>query len=222
MKIYEVDDFEKPFYIQDFKNEDHLIIALSSYGQKYEWFGKIRDLESEYKFSKLWVRDLASAYWHGNYPVLGDGPFVLAEFLKDKIQESKTKKVMMMGLSMGGYGAIMFGCLCNVDLVLSFSGQTYLPADRRKKYNLDEKWEGLDINRKYTDLKNIFHEFNEHNKTLYQLFFGIDNITDSNFAFHLDGQRGVVLNPVKTHKHNTVRRAFKSGVAPEMIKEFLK
>ncbi len=37
-KIYKVEDSDRPFYIQDFKNSDYLIIAFSGYGQNFEWF----------------------------------------------------------------------------------------------------------------------------------------------------------------------------------------
>jgi len=222
MKVYKVEDFQRPFYIQDFKDLDHLIIALSGYGQNYEWFGTMKKFETNYNFNKLWIRDLLSSYWHGEFPGVGIGPFVLAEFIKNKIEESKAKKVMMMGLSMGGYGSILFGCLCNVDLVLSFSGQTYLPKHRRNKYKLDEKWEGLGVDRKNTDLKNIFKIHNDKNKTTYKLFYGKENKMDRTFANHLSDQRGVELNPVNTNRHNSVGISFKSGKAGKMIEEFLK
>jgi hypothetical protein len=221
MKIYKVEDYDRPFYIQDFKDFDHLIIAMSGYGQNYEWFGTMRKFEKNYNFSKLWIRDLLSSYWHGEFPGVGVGPFVLAEFIKDKIKESGAKKVMIMGLSMGGYASILFGCLCNLDFVLSFSGQTYLPKHRRDKYRLEEKWSGLGVNRKYTDLKNVFKDYNDKNKTKYKLFYGKGMKMDRKFAEHLSGQRGVELHPVNSKRHNSAGSAFKSGKVGKIIREFL-
>jgi len=222
MKIHKIKDFEKPFYIQDFKKSKHLIIPMSGYGQNFEWFGTMRKYEKNNNFSKLWIRDLLSSYWNGEFPEIGVGPVVFSEFIKSKIKESRAKKVMMLGLSMGGYGSILFGCLCNVDLVLSFSGQTFLPKSRRDKYKLDEKWKGLKVNRKNTDLKNIFIKYNAGNKTNYKLFYGKDNKMDSKFAAHLINERGVELYPVNTNRHNSVGISFKSGLVDKYIEEFLK
>jgi len=144
-KLHEVKDFSRPFYIEDFKKSNHLIIPMSGYAQNFEWFRTVRNYEEDYNFSKLWIRDLSNAYWHGPHPELGTGVHNLSKFIKEKIKESKAEKVMMVGLSMGGYGSILFGCLCDVDLVLSFSGQTYLPPYRRKKHKLYSKWKGLAI-----------------------------------------------------------------------------
>jgi len=221
-KLHEVKDFLKPFYIEDFKKSDHLIIPMSGYGQNFEWFRTIRNYEEDYNFSKLWIRDLSNAYWHGRYPELGTGVHILSKFIKEKIKESKAKKVMMLGLSMGGYGSILFGCLCDVDLVLSFSGQTYLPPERREKYKLYSKWEDLDVNEEDIDLKKIFGRYNKMNKTIYKLFYGERNKKDKKFARHLSTERGVELFPVNTHRHNSVGISFKSGLVGKIIEEFLK
>lgn len=221
MKIYKVEDYKRPFYIQDFNYEKHLFIAFSSYGQNYEWFKTIKKFENIKSFNKLWIRDLASAYWHGEYPGLGIGPFILRDFIKQKIKESKAEKVITLGFSMGGYGAIMFGCLCNVDLVMVFSSQTWIPEARRKRYNLYKKWEGLQINEEYTDLKNIFIKYNENNKTEYNLFYGKNAGSDRKFAYHLQEEKGVILNPVETGKHNSVKIAFSTGIPRKIITNFL-
>ncbi len=222
MKIYKVEDFDKPFYMQDFIGEEHLIIAMSGYGQDFEWFRTMKKYGVDLPFNKLWLRDLKASYWHGIFPGVGVGPFEFAEFIKEKIEESKSKKVLMMGLSMGGYGATLFGCLCNVDLVLSFSGQSHLPKFRRDKYNLDEKWNGLNVDRKYTDLKNIFKEYNSNNKTAYKLFFGKENKTDRSHVERLESERGVKLYPIDTNSHNSTGPALKSGLAGKIIRGFLK
>jgi len=220
-KIYKVEDFDRPFYIQDFKTCEHLIIAFSGYGQNFEWFGSMRKYERNYNFSKFWLRDLSKAYWHGKLPGIDYGVKALSEFINEKIKESQTKKVMALGLSMGGYAALLFGCLCNVDMVLSFSGQTYLSDRRRTKYKLYEKWNGLNINENDIDLKILFEEYNYNNKTIYKLFYGESNNADKNYAHRIMHHRGVELYPVCTSRHNSVRPAIKMGYVDKFIKDFL-
>lgn len=220
-KIYEVEDSDRPFYIQDFNQSSHLIIAFSGYGQNFEWFGSIRKYESDYKFSKFWLRDLAKAYWHGKLPGIEYGVIPLSYFINEKIKKSNAKRVMTMGLSMGGYAAILFGCLCNVDLVLSFSGQTHLPEHRRKKYKLYERWKGIEVDENNVDLKILFDKYNYNNKTEYKLFYGKDYKSDVDYAKRLFGCRGVELIPVNSNKHNSVSAAKKQGLIDFYIKEFL-
>jgi len=220
-KVYKVEDLERPFYIQDFKNSTHLIIAMSGYGQNFEWFRSIKHYATKYEFSKFWLRDTSSAYWHGKLPGVDIGVLNLAKVIIEKIIESKAKKVMMVGLSMGGYGALLFGCLCNVDLVVSFSGQTYLPNHRRIKFKLYEKWKNIEINENEIDLKILFNEYNKCNKTVYKLFYGNTNVGDFKYANHMKGQRGVELFPVNTHRHNTAAPVIKSGIFDKIMRDFL-
>lgn len=222
MKVYRVTDETQPFYIEDFKDCDHLIIPMSGYNQKFEWFGTMKKFRKDYNFSIFWLRDLSKAYWNGTFPGLEkDGIWGISDFITNKIKESKAKKVMTIGLSMGGYGAIAVGCLCNVDLVLSFSGQTYLPEKRREKYNLYPKWEGLVVKEKDINLKLLFDRCNKNKKTNYKLFYGNFNKSDTDYAENLNGQRGVDLYPVNTTKHNSVRPAMRSGLFRKFLIKFL-
>ena len=221
-KIYEVEDFDRPFYIQDFVSSDYLVIAFSGYGQNFEWFGNMRKYDTYLKFSKFWLRDLAKAYWHGKLPGIECGVIPLSEFIKEKIKESKAKKVMTIGLSMGGYAAILFGCLCNVDLVLSFSGQTHLPSYRREKYKLYERWQGIEIDENNVDLKILFRNYNQNNKTQYKLFYGRTYKPDRKYAERLKNERGVELIPVSSNRHNSVSAAKSQGYIDKYFKEFFK
>jgi hypothetical protein len=220
-KIYKAEDLDRPFYIQDFKNSDYLIIAFSGYAQNFEWFGTMRKYENDYKFSKFWLRDVAKAYWHGKLPGINFGVIPLSNFINEKIEESKSQKVMTMGLSMGGYAALLFGCLCNVDLVLSFSGQTYLPEYRRKKYKLYEKWEHIKINENHIDLRLLFNTYNKYNKTKYKLIYGEFYNPDKIYAERLKNERGVELIPVNSSRHNSVSAAMTQGLVEKYIKKFL-
>jgi predicted esterase YcpF (UPF0227 family) len=79
-------------------------------------------------------------------------------YLKDIIKNYE--KVIFMGISAGGYAAILFGSLCNVTNVISFIPQTILNEP---------------INSKYKNLKEVIN-----NTTQYLLFgdLNIKNIKD--------------------------------------------
>ena len=61
------------------------------------------------------------------------------KYLKEKIN-NRYKKVIFMGLSGGGYAAILFGSLLNVDHVIAFFPTTILVQNRE---NYDKKYKDL-------------------------------------------------------------------------------
>ena len=85
-------------------------------------------------------------------------------YLKDIIKNYE--KVIFMGVSAGGYAAILFGSLCNVSNVVSFVPQTILNEP---------------INLKYKNLKEVI------NNTTQYLLFGdlyIKNIKKLHHIYH--------------------------------------
>jgi len=65
------------------------------------------------------------------------------EQVKEKILEMfediKPRKVIFFGVSAGGYAAILYGTMFNVDRVLAFNPQSFLSPKFRKKYH-DNRW----------------------------------------------------------------------------------
>jgi hypothetical protein len=55
-------------------------------------------------------------------------------YLNQKISQNNYDKVIFMGTSAGGYAAILFGSLCNVNNVISFIPKTILNNPVDKKY----------------------------------------------------------------------------------------
>ena len=51
------------------------------------------------------------------------------------IYETKPKKIIFFGASMGGYGALMFGIHFEVDQILAFNPQTSMDEDELEKCN---------------------------------------------------------------------------------------
>jgi len=86
------------------------------------------------------------------------------EYLNSIIKNGLYDKVIFMGVSAGGYAAILFGSLCNVTHVISFIPQTILKHP---------------INVNYSNLKPII---NKH--TLY-LLYGDTSITNIDDNHHI-------------------------------------
>lgn len=210
-----------PFTLEKFIDSKHLIIPLSSYNRNFEWLKTIKYLEKKYTFSKMWIQDPTNAYWQGKYDnVPGYGPHALAEFVNNKILESGATKILIIGVSMGGYGAILLGCLCNVDVVLAISPQTQILEYRKQKYHLKEKWQGLNINIEELDLKNVLTKYDTR-KTIYKIFYGDKNTYDSNYAKRMSDFSNVKLFPVDSRKHTIARFLIDNGTLQKHLKSFL-
>ncbi len=85
-------------------------------------------------------------------------------YLNQIIQNGNYTKVIFMGISAGGYAAMLFGSLCNITNVISFIPQTKL------KKSLDTK---------YTDLNDII------NHTTKYTLYADTSVTDMNDCHHI-------------------------------------
>jgi len=213
---------------EDFSpNSDSLIICLSSFfgvkndPNKWEWEKSTGLLLDEVPFKRIFFRDNDKAWYQTRFKGIdGYGPHNLAKFLSGKIKESGAKRVLMMGISMGAYGALMFGCLCKADLVLSISPQTYFTAARWKKNRLEERFAGLNVNLEETDLKVFLERYNNH-YTKYNIYYGKLNTTDTKMAERLKEMENVELFPLNSDKHTVVGPLRTSGELRKILLGFI-
>ena len=90
-------------------------------------------------------------------------------YLNNSIKNGNYEKVIFMGTSAGGYGAILFGSLCHsVNHVISFIPQTILAKP---------------INLNYSNLKNII---NTNTKYILYGDKSIENINDNHHISHCE------------------------------------
>ena len=86
-------------------------------------------------------------------------------YLNNIIKDGNYQKVIFMGTSAGGYGAILFGSMCNnVNHVISFIPQTTIKNP---------------INLNYSNLKNIINENTKY------ILYGDKSIQDINDVHHI-------------------------------------
>jgi hypothetical protein len=209
-----------PWFRYDFsQNSDYLIVGFGSVrmfidrekNKGWEWDKTFNKRFTEYKFNKLFVGDINNSWWQTSYEGLsGYGPLVLRDFLLEKIKESGATKTLFLGVSMGGYGSILFGCLTKATKVMAFSPQTMLSDGRRKRKNLYEKFKPYDIDENLTDLKKVLKIY-ENNETIYKIWYGKFHKGDTEAAKRISEFKNVFLFPIDTNKHNPIMQVFKSG-----------
>ena len=112
----------------------------------------------------------------------------------------KYDKVIFIGVSAGGYAAILFGSLCNVDHVMSFIPQTLLDCPRHRAFT------------EYTDLKEVI------NPTTQYLVYGDTGETGPHHNFrHCDHINCFPNVTVIKDVNVAVRKLRDSGVLKQMI-----
>lgn len=215
---------EKVWYEDDFSgNYKVLICAMASsliVPGKFEWANTWSGMYNNLKFKKMRLCDHKLSWYHTTFPgVDGYGPYALAKFMKKKIKQANVEKVMLMGLSMGGYGAIMVGSILEVDQVVAFSPQTFLTRSRYKKANLNEKFKDIDVKKEVSDLK-LLLENSKNKKTIYHIYYANLNKTDVRHAERISHIENVVLHPVESKHHTVTRLLVQDGTVGEIMKEF--
>lgn len=218
---------EMEWYKQDFVTEGKaLVIPLGSVYDhydfdKFEWSTIAEDISISRRFKKLFIRDMRNSWWQTQFKGLeGYGPHPLAEFIKEKVKESGAERSLIIGASMGGYGAILLACLANLDLAIAISPQTYLTPARYIKNHLDSKFAGIDVNKEETDLKVVLERYGT-SKTQYHLYFGKQNDIDVDQASRISNFPGVKLFPLNSDKHTVAKPMRNSGMLKDIILKFI-
>ncbi|NJR16807.1 MAG: hypothetical protein HC785_14575 [Calothrix sp. CSU_2_0] len=142
----------------------------------FDFYGRTKKLEqlANRPINRILVRDFENAWYHRGVRGLGDS----IDEVRDRIQQLITKiapsRVVTIGQSMGGYAAILFGKLLDVDQVLAFGSLSFLNSQKAIEI-ADTRWlsvmENLEANppaQCYFDLL----ELNSSNKTKIDIFYG--------------------------------------------------
>jgi hypothetical protein len=135
-----MDQQPKSSYLHELHQSDTLIISFASYNRL---FGGIRRFEFlnflNTHFAdvdkKFYIDDFSDLY-HKGIAGISKNIDETVEYFKKEIEGYK--HVVMIGVSCGGYAAILFGSLLNVSSVVAFVPQTV-----RIKKDVDEKYRDI-------------------------------------------------------------------------------
>ena len=122
--------------LEEIHYHDTLIVSFGGYAQK---FGGIQPYEflsflnkNFPKTDKLFLKDTYCSNYHRGIRGISTSVETTVDFLKTKINvvdisgNSIYRKVLFLGNSAGGYAALLFGSLLNVNFILAFVPQTIL------------------------------------------------------------------------------------------------
>jgi hypothetical protein len=174
--------------------------------------------------SKIFVRDLEQAWYHFGLPGLSRDIEGTAKLLRNEVTRLAPGRVIMCGNSMGGYAAILFGHLLEVDEVHAFCPQTFIGRFRRMIFR-DKRWaeqmrrlhSSGEMQRDYSDLRRLVLA-RTGNKPIIHIHFSLTNRLDKRHALRMGNLDSVILHGyAEKMGHKLVRSLRDSGRLREII-----
>lgn len=166
--------------------------------------------------NKMYVRDRANTWYHGMHPGIGDGVDALAAYLQRRIDECGVRRTVMVGGSMGGYAAILFGCLTTTDHVVAFGPQTFIDRwNRLRIWDHRSIYEKKQLDRlpsaepAYFDLRSVLAI--TPNRPTIDIHVGRGNRIDRHHARALQAFREVQCIYHPTNRHDISRILKRTG-----------
>jgi hypothetical protein len=108
---------------------DTAIIAFSGKNVepgRFHFFNLTRNFPAA---AKLLVRDPAEKWYNAGLPGVGETVEEIAGRIEREVAELGATRTVTIGTSMGGYAAILFGCMIGSERVLAFGPQTLLDLE---------------------------------------------------------------------------------------------
>jgi pimeloyl-ACP methyl ester carboxylesterase len=183
-------------------------------------------LLSLFAVKKIFVRDLEQAWYHNGLKGVGNDIDAIATYLQAQITQHKVRRVIMIGNSAGGYAALLFGLLVEVDEVHAFSPQTFINWPQRL-WHLDFRWrqqirklyQSSHLDERYLDLKPLFQS--RPSKTKFHIYFCERDRLDNLHASRMDGCSNLELHKYQEGGHRLVKWLKDRGDLERLIAQAL-
>ena len=172
----------------------------------YEFYNSLRSINCD----KVFIKDINQCWYHKGINKEVKNIQMTSELLKSIIFRKAYERVVFIGNSMGGYGAILFGVILNIDCVVAFSPQTFIGKTKRILYR-DVRW--------YHEISNVYSN-NGNQKMFYNLksvLMRNDYLTKINIYYstkakldrlhseRLHKLKNVSLYPIGRGDHNLIK-----------------
>lgn len=148
--------------------------------------------------SYLLLRDeTAESYYHCGVAGLGTDIPTTCDALFDICKDLKPKRLVMVGSSMGGFAAGLFGYLLRCDLTISLNGLSYISrntAARRSGgqripgsfQHIENIYKSRNEPLQYVDLREVAND-GEHPLPHVRWYYGTHDVIDMQHADHMEG-----------------------------------
>jgi hypothetical protein len=150
--------------------------------------------------SRIFVRDLAQAWYHRGVPGLGSTIDDAAAGIRTLLESRPPQRLVVTGTSAGGYAALVFGTLLGADVVLSIVPQTvvndellHAMGDHRCDSQLENLIADGALDPRWSDLRRDL-PLARGRDTRCEVYFDPDHELDRIHAERLASLPGVQLN----------------------------
>ena len=119
---------EIPHYLIRDQNTDALIVSFGGIGLDINGESQyvlVSTLEQE-NISTIYLKDQTNAWYFNGIRGLSTDVMSTVSGINDLLSKIKHTKTIFFGVSSGGFAAILYGALCNADLVVTVNPQTLL------------------------------------------------------------------------------------------------
>lgn len=174
----------------------------------------------------LFIRDVACAWYQAGLKGVSNKTMACIRHVKFTIKCTAPRKVVCIGGSMGGHGAILYGNLIGADEVHAFCPQIIIeeePAIKLKdvllKYyraNVYPKTDDQPHGRKYLDLKRLLDE-PQRAETVNHIYYGLKHKKDVYNANHVKDCHNVFLHGYKGVGHMVASHLRQTGELKNII-----
>ena len=212
---------EKDYYIKFNKEIKPLIITfggLGGDGMFQPLFEFKNFLLKNIDCHVILIRDSKQSWYHNGINGFGDNINELKNNIKEIIKKINYSIIITIGSSMGGYAALLFGNLLNVNGIIAFCPQTFIDKDNRKKYK-DARWISQIANicdNSYYDLSKLsFQNINV------QIIYGRKNRLDKIHAKRMEKNKNIIVTG-KPGGHTFVKILRDNCILLKIINDMIK
>lgn len=211
--------------LMSLENKPNLLVSFGGIRQglgipTFEFFNSLSNINCD----KVFIRDFNQAWYQLGVDDEINSWNRLKEILDKIIVDNGYNKVLFLGNSMGGYGAMMFGTMLNVNHIVAFAPQTFI--NRKKRFiHLDFRWrkqmKRIHKNKRIAEF--VLNIKSHLDKVEYSsqidIYYSDSHRLDKSHAKQLSDSNNVILHPFKDGGHAIVKTLRDNGELMKIIKD---
>ena len=210
------------------EGSDALLVAFSGFATRYRPWESFHfmGLTRKYPVNKLFFRDVKQAWYHQGIPGVSTCVDETAAYIASIISERNITKTAAIGVSAGGYAALIHGWLLELDEVHAIAPQSYIDVDNRlanDDFFMDEQvaniYETDRAQHEYFDLAPLFT--NPNHRTKFHIHYCRNHRLDSLHALRLKQAPGVTLHDYEEGGHRLTPKLTKDGTLDRVLEKAL-
>jgi pimeloyl-ACP methyl ester carboxylesterase len=213
-------------FVRDYSaNSRLMLVAFGGINQRmgmapFEFFQLARNVPVK----KLFFRDLHQAWYHRGLGAAGGSIRQAADFIAKEISSQGITRTVMFGNSMGGYAAVLFGCLAHAQEVHAFSPQTFISPWKLIRAR-DFRWR-RDVWRAYLSREPAVHydlqaALSAGASTRCFIHYSSSSKLDTVHARYLEGFPNVDLQSYSEGGHRLIQHLKQAGVLAGLLERSL-